>query len=182
MGWAKWATMVKAFGGDAYGMELSKERIEYAKANGIKVVSWDELPDHKFDMINTEQVFEHIPKPLETLKHLSKGLRPGGIIKISVPTANDINRRLKIMDWKASKGTKNSLNAVSPLEHINYFKRRSLTQMAAMAGLEEVKIPIFMQWQFAADRRGLKQKIKNILFPIYINILKKRNYVFLMKK
>jgi len=181
MGWAKWAMMVKAFGGDAYGMELSKERIEYAKANGIKVINWDEVPNHQFDLINTEQVFEHIPEPLETLKHLSKGLRSGGLIKISVPTANDIERRLKVMDWKAPKGTANSLNAVSPLEHINYYRRRTFTEMAAKAGLKEVQIPISVQRQFITDHRGIKQKIKNFIFPFYVNVLKKRNYVFLRK-
>lgn len=181
MGWAKWCFMVKAFGADAYGMELSKERIEYAKANGIKVIHWDEVPGKQFDMINTEQVFEHIPEPLETLKHLSKGLKAGGIIKISVPTANDIERRLKVMDWSAQKGSANSLNAVSPLEHINYYRRSTFTEMAAKAGLEEVQIPISTQRQFAADRRGIKQKLKNIIFPFYINVLKKRNYVFLRK-
>ena len=49
----------------------------------------------RFDFINTEQVFEHISEPLETLKELKTLLKPGGIIKISVPTADDINRRLK---------------------------------------------------------------------------------------
>lgn len=181
MGWAKWCMMVKAFGVDSYGMELSKERIEYAKKNGIKVIKWDEVAGKEFDMINTEQVFEHIPEPLETLKHLSKGLKKGGIIKISVPTANDIDRRLKKMDWSAQKGSADSLNAVSPLEHINYYRRSTFLEMANLAGLEEVQIPISVQRQFTADRRGTKQKIKNIIFPIYVNVLKKRNYVFLRK-
>ncbi|MDZ4664513.1 MAG: class I SAM-dependent methyltransferase [Bacteroidota bacterium] len=182
MGWAKWALMVKAFGVDSYGMELSQERIQHAKENGIKVISWDEVSQHQFDMINTEQVFEHIPHPLETLRHLSGGLKKGGIIKISVPTANDIERRLKVMDWKAPKGSANSLNAVAPLEHINYFCHQTFNVMANKVGLEIVQIPLRIQYQFITDVRGLKKKLKNFVFPIFINILKKRNYVFLRKK
>jgi hypothetical protein len=53
--------------------------------------------------------------------------------------------------------------------------------MAKKAGLHRVQIPISVQRQFAADRRGIKQKLKNFLFPFYVNILKKRNYVFLQK-
>lgn len=133
MGWGKWALMAKAFGCDSYGSELSKERIEYAKSNGIKVISWDEIPQHQFDFINTEQIFEHIPEPLQTLCHLKRALKPNGILKISVPIANDIERRLRIMDWEALKGTKNSLNPIAPLEHINFFRRKSLVKMASVA-------------------------------------------------
>lgn len=181
MGWAEWAMMAKAFGVDSYGMELSKERIEHAKVNGIKVIEWDEVPGQAFDIINTEQVFEHIPEPLQTLKQLGKGLKPGGLIKISVPTANGIERRLKTMDWKAPKGSPNSLNAVAPLEHINYYRRRTFAEMGKKAGFEEVQLPIKIQLQFMADSRGIKQKVKNLFFPFYINVMKKRNYVFLRK-
>lgn len=181
MGWAEWAMMAKAFGLDSYGMELSKERIEHARKNGIVVIDWDEVPGQTFDIINTEQVFEHIPEPLQTLKHLSKGLKPGGLIKISVPTANDIERRLHAMDWNAPKGSPNSLNAVAPLEHINYYRRKTFAEMGKKAGLQEVQLPIKIQLQFAADSRGIKQKLKNLFFPFYLNVLKKRNYVFLKK-
>lgn len=179
MGWGKWALMAKAFGCDSYGTELSKERIEYAKSNGIKVITWDEIPQHRFDFINTEQVFEHIPEPLQTLHHLKTALKADGILKISVPTANDINRRLKIMDWKAPKGTKNSLNPVAPLEHINFFRRSSLVKMASEAGMEEVFIPMKLQYRFTTDWGDARRLAKNILLPIYRNLFKKQNYVFL---
>jgi SAM-dependent methyltransferase len=90
------------------------------------VITWDDIPKYRFDFINTEQVFEHIPEPLETLRHLIKSLETNGIIKISVPTANDVDRRLKIMDWEAPIDSRNSLDPVTPLEHINYFKRSSI--------------------------------------------------------
>ncbi len=141
MGWGKWALMVKAFGCDSYGTELSQVRIEYARSNGLKVITWDEIPDHRFDVINAEKVFEHIPEPLATLRHLKKALKPGGIVRINVPAAGDMRRRLKIMDWTAPKGSRDSLNPVAPLEHINLFGRSSLERMAEESGLEEVSIP-----------------------------------------
>jgi 2-polyprenyl-3-methyl-5-hydroxy-6-metoxy-1,4-benzoquinol methylase len=179
MGWAKWALMAKAFGCNSYGTELSIKRIEYAKSNGIKVIAWDEIPQHSFDFINTEQVFEHIPEPLQTLLHLKTALKTGGILKISVPTANDINRRLKIMDWKSPKETKNSLNPVAPLEHINFFRRSSLVKMASEAEMEEVFIPIKLQYRYTTDWGGIRKVAKNIVKPIYRNLLKKQNYIFL---
>lgn len=179
MGWGKWALMVKAFGCNSVGLELSKARIENAKLNAITVIEWNEIPQHHFDFINTEQVFEHIPEPLQTLRHLKTALKMDGIIKISVPTANDMNRRLKIMDWKAPKGTKYSLNPVAPLEHINYFTRSSLVRMASEAGMEEVFIPIKLQYRYITDCGSAGEIAKNIFRPIYRNIFKKQNYVLL---
>lgn len=178
MGWGRWAMMAKAFGCEAYGSELSKDRIEYAKSNGITVIEWNQFPEYQFHLINTEQVFEHIPEPLETLLHLKKALIPGGLLKISVPTANDIERRLKIMDWKAGKYGKNSLNAVAPLEHINFYRRQSIVKMAEIAGLKEVLIPVKTQYQYTSEWTGLRKIAKNFYNPISKNVFKKLNYLF----
>lgn len=181
MGWGKWALMAKAFGCDSYGAELSAERIAYAESNGIKVLQWDEMPGYDFDFINTEQVFEHIPEPLQTLKHLAGALRAGGLVKISVPTANNIDQRLKRMDWRLAKGEKYSLNPVAPLEHINCYRRKSLVQMAAKAGLAEVQIPLRLQYQYATNWGSPKEIAKNLLRPVYRNILHRQNYLFFRK-
>lgn len=180
MGYGKWALMAKAFGCRSYGSELSEARIEFAKENGINVISWDEIPEYQFDFINTEQVFEHIADPLQTLSYLKKALKPGGVLKISVPSNSyDIERRLKIMDWKAPKGTKNSMNSVAPLEHINCFRKKSLLRMAAAAGIKEVFIPLAMQYQYTTNWFGIKQICWNFLKPIYR--VKRQNYCLFSK-
>jgi 2-polyprenyl-3-methyl-5-hydroxy-6-metoxy-1,4-benzoquinol methylase len=181
MGWSKWALMVKAFGCNSYGSELSAKQVEYAKSNGIKTLSWDEIPQYHFDVINTEQVLEHIPEPLKTLLYLKTALKDDGIIKISVPTGNNIKRRLKIMDWRAAKGTRNSLNPVAPLEHINFFRRKSLIKMATTAGLETVFLPLILQYQFTTHWSGKERIVKNVLLPVYRNIFKRQNYLFFRK-
>ena len=134
--------------------------VAYAQANGIKVVDWDDIPGHGFDVINADQVFEHIPNPLETLNHLKKGLAPGGIIKIDVPRPADIDRTLAVMDWTAAKYSKNSLNDVAPLEHINCFRQSSLRELAKQAGMKQVYLPVGVQyrhlthWTGSATDRG----------------------------
>ena len=179
MGWGEWALMAKAFGCDSCGAELSPERIAYARANGIKSINWNEIPQQRADFINTEQVFEHIPDPLKTLRHLKAGLKPGGILKISVPSANDIKRRLKVMDWHAPRGSRNSLNPVAPLEHINCFNRSSLLKMAEEAGMDEVFIPLGVQYRHTTDWSGPKRIARNLFLPLYRNLLKRSNYMFL---
>ena len=178
MGWGKWARMAKAFGCDAYGTELSPARIAYAQAHGVKVVSEAELATQQFDFINTEQVFEHLPDPLVTLQQLKRALKPTGLLKISVPDGADLKRRLAVMDWHAPKGSKNSLNAVSPLEHINCFKRVTLKKMAACAGLQEVQLPLAVQYAFATNWQLPKPLLKNLLMPLSRNLLQRGTYLF----
>jgi 2-polyprenyl-3-methyl-5-hydroxy-6-metoxy-1,4-benzoquinol methylase len=179
MGWGRWALLAKGFGCNSFGLEFSTKRVEFARKNGINVVSWEELPSYKFDYINTEQVFEHIANPMEILKNLKNSLKPGGIIKISVPNALNIRKRLKKMDWNAPVGSKYSLNPVSPLEHINFFQRQTIIKMADLADMEEILIPIKKQYQYTTNWRGLRNTAINIVLPIYRNVLKRMNYVFL---
>ena len=181
MGWGRWALMAKAFGCDSYGAELSLERKEYAKSIGINVIVWDEIPKYRFDFINTEQVFEHLPEPLHVLRHLKTALKTNGILKVSVPTASYIRRRLEKMNWNAPIGSKDSLNLVAPLEHINCFRRSSLVKMASEADMEEVFIPIKVQYRYMPDWSTLKKIARNIGLPIYRNLMKKPNYIFLRK-
>lgn len=181
LGWSRWSLMAKGFGVESSGSELSEVRLEYARKNGVRVLTWEEIPGSDFDFINTEQVFEHLPEPLETLKHLKTGLKPGGLVKISVPHANDIERRLKIMNWWAAKGSKDSLNPISPLEHINFFRRDSLLAMAREAGLTEENIPIRLQIQHASDWTGIKQVAVNFARPIADRYRHYRNYIFFRK-
>lgn len=182
MGWGKWARMAKAFGCDACGLEMSKQRIDYAKSDCIDNISWNDIPAHAFDLINTEQVFEHIAEPLDTLCYLKKSLKKNGLIKISVPDGGDMKRRLRIMDWSAPKGSRNSLNPVAPLEHINCFNTGAIIKMAEIAGLEAVYIPILKQYQYATGWCQTKRILKNVLLPIYRNIFRKGAYIFFRSK
>ena len=82
------------------------------------------------------------------------------------------------MDWKAKKGTKNSLNDVAPLEHIQCFTRSSLILMAKKAGMSEITIPLIRQWNSSSGWFQPKTFVRNLLIPLYRNLLKKQNYIF----
>ncbi len=178
MGWGKWARMAQAFGTTAYGTELSPSRIAYAQKYGITVVNESELANYQFDFINTEQVFEHLPEPLETLRLLKRSLKADGLLKISVPDGADLKRRLSVMDWRAPKGSRNSLNLVSPLEHINCFQRVTLQKLAAAVGLVEYQIPLSTQYAFATNWQWPKPLFKNLLLPLRRTLLQRGTYLF----
>ena len=178
MGWAKWSRMAKAFGCDSYGTEVSQVRIKNATSQGIKVISWDEIPNYKFDFINANQVFEHLSQPLETLNYLKQALKPNGLIKLCVPDGKNAKSLLRIGDWTAPLGAKNSLSSVSPLVHINCFHHGSLLRLAHLAGLESVKIPISVQYSSSTNWQPVKPLLKNLVRPIYRNLYQKSTYLF----
>lgn len=182
MGWGDWLLMAKAFGFRAFGMEISHSRVEHGRSLGLEMIDWDAGKEVGFDFINTEQVFEHLSEPLETLKGLCQMLNPRGLLKISVPTAHRVERRLSKMDWDSKKGSKLSLNFIAPLEHIQYFQRTSLIEMARLAGMEIVKIPVRTQISAASGWTSLDRILRNIGLPIVRNFTNLQNYIFLSPK
>lgn len=181
-GWGRYPQMAKAFGCTAYASELSQRRAAYFEEQGVENLAWDDIPTHQFDFISTEQVFEHLPRPLETLRHLKQALKPNGMIKISVPNGQDIDRRLGVMDWQAAKGSSNSLNPVAPLEHINCFRHDSILKMAELAGMDEVRLPILDQIAYSTNWKPGVPLVKNLLRPFYQNLSGRSTRVFLRPK
>jgi len=140
MGWGKWCMAAKNYGFNVFGYEISEERTSFAKNNGINVINdYKKIKDHKFDFINSEQVFEHINNPAETLNYLFTALNPGGYIRISVPNGRNIEKEFKNSNWTAGK------NALHPLEHINCFNYQSLRKLGQLSGLKYIKQPILIE-------------------------------------
>jgi SAM-dependent methyltransferase len=163
-------------------MELSKDRIENAKSHQIKIVDWDELPNYKFDYINTEQVIEHLADPIETIEYLMQSLKPGGLFKISVPNGSTAERNLKLLDWNQPRDSEYSLHVVTPLEHINVFMVESIIKMADKCGLD----PIYTVRNVSFDHTiSWKQFIKHKLGPVYRKIKKPKfedSSIFFVKR
>jgi len=140
MGWGYWSRMAQAHGLAVTGFELSEERRRHAQSMGIDVIT--ELPPRgeHFDIIYANQVFEHLPEPLATLRQLRDLLTPRGLIYIRVPDGRGVAHTLKRHGWSPG------LDAVHPLEHINCFTRASLIRLAAEAGLKPVGAPLRLSW------------------------------------
>lgn len=143
MGWGEWCRAALAFGCAVHGTEISAARIQHAQQYGVRIVPDNVLPSHKYDFVNAEQIFEHLPDPQRTLAVLSQCLNKGGVLRIAVPDGTGIKRRLREWNWMAPKGHRHSLNAVTPLEHINCFNRKSLLHLARQFNLAPVRVPLY---------------------------------------
>ncbi len=181
MGWGEWCHLALSCGVEAFGSELSCARIMHAQRKGICTVTWDEIPSHEFDMINSEQVFEHLVEPLLVLRHLALALKPHGLLRIAVPNGEDVERRLRVGNWTAARGSRNSLHCVHPLEHINCFSRHSLVRMAALAGLKPFAIPLNVQYFRSMAWTSGKRMVRNLARPLYRSLLHRGTCVFFVR-
>jgi 2-polyprenyl-3-methyl-5-hydroxy-6-metoxy-1,4-benzoquinol methylase len=139
MGWGFWSNLAKAYNYNVTGVEISKTRVAFAKKNGLRVIEEiSQEKGHGFDYIYSDQVFEHIPKPKETIRELARVLEKNGIIHMQVPNGRGMERGLRRSNWNAQKG------AIQPLEHINCFNRNSLKVLADQADLT-LRPPLYGQ-------------------------------------
>jgi len=140
MGWGYWSRMAQAHGFDVVGFEMSAERSEYARQMGVSVVDDLAAVEDGFDCVYANQVFEHLPDPIESLRTICQHLNPDGVIYIRVPDGRGVDQSLTRRHWSPE------LDAIHPLEHINCFTRKTLTSFAASVGLTPFNPPLRLNW------------------------------------
>jgi 2-polyprenyl-3-methyl-5-hydroxy-6-metoxy-1,4-benzoquinol methylase len=181
MGWGDWCLMARAFGCDVAGTERSPSRVARARENGIEVVPWEEIPARRFELINCDQVLEHVVDPLETLTYIAGSLSPGGLLKVSVPDGADLKARLRRGRWMAPEGSADSLLSITPLQHINCFHHDALVAMARRAGLRVADIPLTAQLSATVDRFTPAQIVNGLTRPLGRALLTRDTYLFLQR-
>lgn len=161
MGWAEWCLAARGLSCHVMGSELSKERVDHAAALGIHVAGLSEIRGC-CDFINTEQVFEHLTEPLETLRHLKSGLRAGGLIRISVPNGRSLGDFWQL-DWSALPPNGGQFNPIFPLEHLNTFTHQTLVSLAERAGLRRVELPVRVWLRNFVKAEPMRQTVEWLL-------------------
>jgi SAM-dependent methyltransferase len=165
-GWGNWSQMARSFGVDVYGVELSPERLAYAKSIGLKTIETQDIVDYEFDFINTEQVIEHLVDPRAEIEMLKKCLADDGMIKLSVPDGKGVESVLRSWDWKDSFPRRSLVVPFQPLEHLNIFTSDSLLHLANSCGLKRIGLPLSISYAYSTDWSSVRLIAKNILRPI----------------
>jgi 2-polyprenyl-3-methyl-5-hydroxy-6-metoxy-1,4-benzoquinol methylase len=169
MGWGHWCLAAKTLGCNVFGFDLSETRNEFARGNGITVVDGGTLGGRQYDYISTEQVLEHVPDPLGMTRYLAGALKPGGILKISVPDGSSVKQGISGILWgegRQWRGFRKYLMPITPLIHINTFTPSSIRHMAWSAELEEIHIPLRHDYALV-PMSSLREALRNTLRPIY---------------
>lgn len=137
MGQGLWARVALALGADSHGFDLSDTRMRIARAHGVATIAYDSIAGAGFDLINTEQVLEHVTTVEDVMPQLCRGLRPGGLLKIAVPA------QAGVLDAIADVAAGTVPNASRlmpsfPLEHVNAFTSAGLVALGERFGLQRV--------------------------------------------
>src|SRR6202030_4757886 len=84
------------------------------------------FPDGRFDRVIASEVLEHIPDDVAAMSELSRVLRPGGTIAVTVPRCGP-----EAINWALSDEYHDT-----PGGHVRIYRRSTLARRLAAAGLE----------------------------------------------
>ena len=155
MGWASWARIAAELGCRTFGTDLSDQRMAFAESRGIGTLQDSELGHERFHFINTEQVMEHLTEPRDVAGRLAMALRPGGILKISVPSNFGVEALLRRLKSGQASISHAEIMPVHPLEHVNCFTRDGLGRLGRRFGLVPVMPGILDRYAFLGRRGSL---------------------------
>jgi len=181
--WGKWASMALAHGCDVYGVEVNRAAESFCAGRGIKMVKAEQLDGCPlFDFINVDQVLEHLGDPYGVVGKLRDALKPGGIIKLSVPGCGRLPGLMRSAQASGDNSILNerTLKPLAPLNHVNLFTNRALRLLGARLGLEPVRPP-FMAWLGAGQLWNLPRQLnRNLVIP-FKRYLQRGTYIWLRR-
>jgi 2-polyprenyl-3-methyl-5-hydroxy-6-metoxy-1,4-benzoquinol methylase len=186
MGWALWARIALNLGCTSYGSDLAPSRMQFARNHRIKTLDLDAIDHPQFHFINTEQVLEHVTDPLGLAERLISALLPGGILKVSVPSAEHVDAVVAQLKVEEGRVSKSMLMPVQPLEHVNSFTRTALARFAATLGLKVVEPRILTKYAFLRCRGAISlsrpfKAAKELIRPHYQFHNNRNLYVWMQK-
>ena len=132
-GWGTWAMIAREQIQEVHCYETSPIRKKYILEAGLSLIESESsiLSTDKFQLINCQEVLEHVPNPKDVLKVLRDALTDDGAIWLTVPccTAD----YYKFQAEAISKGQNSK--EINPWEHLNYFTNKTLQDMCKAVGL-----------------------------------------------
>jgi len=156
-------------GFEPFGVELSAYAADLAKAKFGEQRIWNGTLEtapfarNSFHAVTMCDLLEHVTDPLATLSLAAAFLRPGGAILVMTPNTGSLTNRLMRRRWTHYKA-----------EHLFYFNREAIKQLAAKTGLELVRFrPAkkyltlrYLHTQFQAYRHPILTPLTSVLHTL----------------
>lgn len=129
---------MKQRGWETFGVEPSHHAAEFARKRfNLEVVEGYLEEAHfesgYFDVVTLWDVLEHVPSPRETLKEISRILKPNGWLVLSLPNPNSWERKWFGKHWAGWDVPR----------HFHIFNQNTLTRYLQTADLKLVEISSF---------------------------------------
>ncbi len=141
----------KKRGWEVYGTEFTDNQLAYLNDKGIKTLKGkltnDSFEDGLFDVIISSEVIEHINNPVEEMQQFYRLLRKGGLVYITTPNFNAIERFLLKGDYAI----------IEYPEHLSYYTPKTIDLLLTQTGFKKLKV-ITTGISIARIKRSLNQK------------------------
>jgi 2-polyprenyl-3-methyl-5-hydroxy-6-metoxy-1,4-benzoquinol methylase len=130
--------LLRQVGYDAGGVELSPWIVEFGKKTFdvpilVGPIEALEIPPGSFDAIVLMDVLEHLPNPVETMKHCLRLLKPDGLFLIQTP---QFRKEMNYAELVAGKGP--FLEQLKADEHLYLFSDDSVTRFFKELGASHI--------------------------------------------
>ncbi|MBI2673310.1 class I SAM-dependent methyltransferase [Candidatus Woesearchaeota archaeon] len=127
--------IAKKHGFDAYGIDINKSAVEYAKNLGLnaEVKDLSSFKDKSFDIVILNDVLEHVENPIKMLKDIKRIMKEDGILEISTPNIGSILANISGKKWLHIK----------PNEHLYYFSPKTLAKILELSSFNLVEYKSF---------------------------------------
>ena len=124
----------KKRGWDCYGTEYAQESVDYCHSIGLEKVIVGGLENkifenNEFDVITSFEVIEHLTDIKTYLSDIKKRLRVGGVIYLTTPNFNSLNRYYERTNWRV----------IEYPAHLSYFTKSSLNKILTGNGFSLYK-------------------------------------------
>ena len=157
-GFGRWARAASQVGFDVCAFEPSQSRGAEEDAPFTLVHDVKELRGNTFDVINLEQVLEHIPDPLAALIGIRAFCNKKSIVRVTVPNILRCDEGRNI--WSEWPYNNKRPHVMAPFEHLHGFTPLSLNNLIRRAGYKT--LPISRLY-----RHYPMLLIRNAICPIY---------------
>ncbi len=150
-GRGRWARAAVQEGFRVTAYEPSVERGREADPPFRLVHSEEELTGNRFDVINLEQVLEHVADPLKQLRSMRAYCHENTLVRVTVPNILRCEEGRDI--WRLWPFDGRRTHIMAPFEHLHGFTPRSLRQVVHRAGFELLRpAELFLYYPLATMR------------------------------
>jgi hypothetical protein len=145
-GHGRWSRVARAIGAKVYATEIGNEKKSVASGIGVEIIADSDIDGMLFDIVHTEQVFEHLVDPAREFGRLAAATE--GIMKVAVPHHGDILGLLSkkgmassspfvesMLSGRRLTSEESSYISVLPLEHLNTFSPKAIARLAKDHGM-----------------------------------------------
>ena len=123
-----------ARGWACYGTEVSRVALQRGADCGWQVTldpqADSRFPREGFDVVSMIELLEHLREPEEIVARAHSLLRPGGMLYLTTPNADSLNRRVLGARW----------SVLAPPDHVTLWTPRGIRRLLGGQGFRELEV------------------------------------------